>query len=180
MADLHCNLQRVTETIECPKSMIGRVIGKNGATIKALQAYTGASIHINQTMEPTQVMISGMPSNLSLAVSIVNDIMNGTFKGFALLRQVTSRSSDLSAAAGTVRLPPHASASGVGKEGPAAARLRARSLRPDATRSGKCLTPKRVTPETVRAVTCFFASVFFLRPAPAPRSPRVYHMSVCA
>ena len=115
MADLHCNLQRVTETIECPKSMIGRVIGKNGATIKALQSYTGASIQINQTVEPTQVMISGMLSSLSQAVSIVNDIMNGTFKGFALLRQVTSRSSNLSAT-GTVRLPPHASAPVVGKE----------------------------------------------------------------
>ena len=84
--------KRVTKTIECPKSMIGRVIGKNGETIKALQSYTGALIQIDQTIEPTQVTISGMQASLSLAVSMVNDIAKGTFKGFALLRQVTSSS----------------------------------------------------------------------------------------
>ena len=97
-----CNmtgLKRVTETVECPKSMVGRVIGKNGETIKALQSYTGALIQINQTIEPTQVTISGTQTSLSLAVSMVNDIVKGTFKGFALLRQVTSLS-------GGVRPPP--------------------------------------------------------------------------
>jgi len=82
--------RRATTTVECPKSMVGRVIGKNGETIKALQSYSGALIQIDQTVEPTKVTISGTPHSLSLAVSMVTDIVKGTFKGFALLRQVTS------------------------------------------------------------------------------------------
>lgn len=73
--------------------MVGRVIGKNGETIKALQTYTGALIQIDQTVEPTKVTISGTPHSLSLAVSMVTDIVKGTFKGFALLRQITNPSS---------------------------------------------------------------------------------------
>jgi rRNA processing protein Krr1/Pno1 len=83
-------LKRQTATVDCPKSMVGRVIGKNGETIKALQTYTGALIQIDQTVEPTKVTISGTPHSLSLAVSMVTDIVKGTFKGFALLRQITN------------------------------------------------------------------------------------------
>lgn len=83
-------MKRQTATVECPKSMVGRVIGKNGETIKSLQSYTGALIQIDQTVEPTKVTISGNAHSLSLAVSMVTDIVKGTFKGFALLRQVTT------------------------------------------------------------------------------------------
>jgi hypothetical protein len=79
--------------------MVGRVIGKSGETIKALQTYTGALIQIDQTVEPTKVTISGTPHSLSLAVSMVTDIVKGTFKGFALLRQITNPG-------GVVRAPP--------------------------------------------------------------------------
>mmetsp|Transcript_22193 Transcript_22193/g.37954 ORF Transcript_22193/g.37954 Transcript_22193/m.37954 type:complete len:454 (-) Transcript_22193:1711-3072(-) len=74
--------------VGCPRAMVGRVIGKNGETIKALQTYTGALIQIDQSTEPTRVTISGTPSSLTLAVSMVQDICQGTFKGFALLRQL--------------------------------------------------------------------------------------------
>jgi hypothetical protein len=37
-------LPKQTAVVECPKSMVGRVIGKGGETIKALQQYTGAMI----------------------------------------------------------------------------------------------------------------------------------------
>lgn len=84
------DLKRQTATVDCPKSMVGRVIGKNGETIKALQSYTGALIQIDQTVEPTKVTISGTPQSLNLAVSMVSDIVKGTFKGFALLRQLTA------------------------------------------------------------------------------------------
>lgn len=83
-------MKRQTATVDCPKSMVGRVIGKNGETIKALQTYTGALIQIDQTVEPTRVTISGTPHSLSLAVSMVTDIVKGTFKGFALLRQIAN------------------------------------------------------------------------------------------
>ena len=36
--------------------MVGRVIGKNGETIKALQTYTGALIQIDQTVGKYQVL----------------------------------------------------------------------------------------------------------------------------
>jgi rRNA processing protein Krr1/Pno1 len=81
-------MKRSTATVDCPKSMVGRVIGKNGETIKALQTYSGALIQIDQTCDPTKVTISGTPHSLNLAVSMVSDIVKGTFKGFALLRQL--------------------------------------------------------------------------------------------
>lgn len=69
--------------------MVGRVIGKNGETVKALQAFSGAQIQIDQTTDPTRVSITGAPYSLSLAVSMVTDIVRGSFKGFALLRQAS-------------------------------------------------------------------------------------------
>jgi hypothetical protein len=39
-----------------------------------------------------EVTISGTPHSLSLAVSMVTDIVKGTFKGFALLRQIANPS----------------------------------------------------------------------------------------
>ncbi|MEW5319618.1 MAG: hypothetical protein WDW38_010761 [Sanguina aurantia] len=70
--------------------MVGRIIGKNGETVKALQSFSGAQIQVDQSTEPCRVSISGPPYSLSLAVSMVQDIISGSFKGFALLRQ-TSR-----------------------------------------------------------------------------------------
>ncbi|KAG2489284.1 hypothetical protein HYH03_012304 [Edaphochlamys debaryana] len=81
--------RRQTAVVSCPKSMVGRVIGRNGETIKALQTYTGALIQIDQTCDPTKIAISGNPQSLNLALSMVHDIVRGTFKGFALLRQAS-------------------------------------------------------------------------------------------
>ena len=61
-----------------------------GETIKALQQYTGAMIQIDQSCEPTKVTVAGSAQSLQLAVSMVRDIVAGNFKGFALLRQLTS------------------------------------------------------------------------------------------
>ncbi|MEW5304911.1 MAG: hypothetical protein WDW36_007488 [Sanguina aurantia] len=76
--------------MDCARSMVGRIIGKNGETVKALQSFSGAQIQVDQSTEPCRVSISGPPYSLSLAVSMVQDIISGSFKGFALLRQ-TSR-----------------------------------------------------------------------------------------
>ena len=43
---------------------------------------------IDQSTDPTRVTIAGSPQSLQLAVSMVNDIVRGTFKGFAMLRQI--------------------------------------------------------------------------------------------
>lgn len=77
-------------TVNCPKAMVGRVIGKNGETIKALQNYSGAQIQIDQTTDPMKVTITGTQQSLNLAISMVTDIVNGNFKGFAMLRQHAS------------------------------------------------------------------------------------------
>ena len=61
--------------------MVGRVIGKGGETIKALQQYTGAIIQVDQSREPTRVTITGTTRALSLASSMVQDIVAGQFKG---------------------------------------------------------------------------------------------------
>ena len=87
-------MSRQMATVDCPKSMVGRVIGKSGETIRALQNYTGALIQIDQTVDPMKVTISGPPRSLELAVSMVTDIVTGTFKGFALLRQIATNPPD--------------------------------------------------------------------------------------
>jgi far upstream element-binding protein len=35
-----------TKTVECPKSVVGRVIGKGGETIKGLQKQFGTSVQV--------------------------------------------------------------------------------------------------------------------------------------
>ena len=83
-------MKKQMQTVSCPKSMVGRVIGKNGETIRALQNYSGALIQIDQSTDPMKVTISGTAESVRLAISMVTDIVNGTFKGFAMLRQVTN------------------------------------------------------------------------------------------
>lgn len=98
--------RRSTSELACPKAMVGRVIGKNGETIKALQTYTGALIQIDQSTEPTRVTVSGNVQSLSLAVSMITDICKGTFKGFALLRQLTQQQRGISSLGGPTAVQP--------------------------------------------------------------------------
>jgi predicted RNA-binding protein YlqC (UPF0109 family) len=58
-------------SIMCPKSMVGRVIGKGGETIKALQQYTSAMIQIDQSQDPTRVTIVGKRTSMETAASMV-------------------------------------------------------------------------------------------------------------
>ena len=59
-----------TQTIPCPKSMVGRVIGKGGETIKALQQFTGAMIQIDQSQDPTRVTVAGDNYSVKMASSM--------------------------------------------------------------------------------------------------------------
>lgn len=77
-----------TSVVNCPRAMVGRVIGRQGETIKALQVFTGASIQIDQSREPSAVTISGPPQATNLAQAMIQDIVSGSFKGFAMLRQM--------------------------------------------------------------------------------------------
>lgn len=59
--------------------MIGRVIGKGGDTIKALQHYTGAVIQIDQS-ETCTIAVAGSHDSVQLALKMISDIINGVFK----------------------------------------------------------------------------------------------------
>ena len=57
--------------------MVGRVIGKGGETIKALQKNFGANIQIDQSTEPMKVTVSGQPQAVDSAMGAVQEIING-------------------------------------------------------------------------------------------------------
>jgi far upstream element-binding protein len=55
-----------TITVQCPRGIVGRVIGKGGETIKGLQRKYHVSIQIDQGGDPMNVTITG-PKNTSEA-----------------------------------------------------------------------------------------------------------------
>ena len=65
------------QIVECPKDMVGRVIGRGGETIKGLQSQTGARIQIDQSVSPCLVTITGNPYCVDAASRAVVDVING-------------------------------------------------------------------------------------------------------
>ena len=65
------------QLVECPKEMVGRVIGRGGETIKGLQSQTGARIQIDQAASPCTVTITGDPYCVDAATRAVTDVING-------------------------------------------------------------------------------------------------------
>jgi hypothetical protein len=57
--------------------MVGRVIGKGGETIKALQKNFGCNIQIDQSIEPMKVTVAGQPTAVESAAVAVTEIING-------------------------------------------------------------------------------------------------------
>jgi hypothetical protein len=53
------------------RSRVGRVIGRAGDTIKSLQTYSGAAIQIDQSCDPTRVVLAGADGAVRLAASMV-------------------------------------------------------------------------------------------------------------
>ena len=76
--------------IICPRSLVGRVIGKGGTTVKGIQLFTGAVIEVDQRDEPARIIVIGQADAVNVAKSMLTDILDGKFKGFALLRQLVS------------------------------------------------------------------------------------------
>ena len=78
-----CNrndMQYTVETnqvIDCPKSVVGRVIGKQGETLKALERLYGARIEIHQTLDPTTITIAGQALAVDSAADAVRELING-------------------------------------------------------------------------------------------------------
>lgn len=75
--------------LECPRGLVGRLIGRNGTTVKGIQLFTGAVVEIVQLTDPAAITIIGPAlERVTLAENIVRDIIDSRFKGFALLRQL--------------------------------------------------------------------------------------------
>lgn len=66
--------------IECPPSVVGRIIGRGGETIRALQSASEAHITVNQDFppdQPRQVIIQGKPEAIERASLMVNELIHG-------------------------------------------------------------------------------------------------------
>lgn len=66
-----------THMMSAPKSVVGRIIGRAGETIKQLQRHTGATIQIDQSTDPCRITIAGQPPGPDNAKKMVEDIING-------------------------------------------------------------------------------------------------------
>lgn len=67
----------VTKLTECPKAMVGRVIGKGGEVIKLLQKQHNVNIQIDQSMDPCRVSVTGNNMYVVKAIEHIRDIING-------------------------------------------------------------------------------------------------------
>lgn len=70
----------VSQTVDCLPGIVGRVIGRGGETIKALQSASGANIVVDQNFPqgvPRKVKITGQPEAVDRAVNMVTELING-------------------------------------------------------------------------------------------------------
>jgi far upstream element-binding protein len=69
----------VTETMDCAKEFVGRIIGSGGNNIKEIQSRTGAKVQVKQEGlgpdEPRPVEISGTTVSVKEAVELINYVM---------------------------------------------------------------------------------------------------------
>ena len=69
-----------SKTVECPQSLVGKIIGRGGETIRALQTASGARISVNQDFPPDvprEVVITGKPESVERAELMVNELIHG-------------------------------------------------------------------------------------------------------
>jgi len=75
----------MTATVDCSKTLVGRVIGRGGETINDLQNKSGTRIQIDQQVadgQPCKITITGPPPNVQSAVAMVHEVMkNGPPRG---------------------------------------------------------------------------------------------------
>jgi len=70
----------ITQIVDCPQNVIGRVIGRGGETIRELQVKSGAKIQVDQQVldgQPRKVVVSGNPSAVAVGISLVHQVMEG-------------------------------------------------------------------------------------------------------
>mmetsp|Transcript_9777 Transcript_9777/g.27651 ORF Transcript_9777/g.27651 Transcript_9777/m.27651 type:complete len:416 (-) Transcript_9777:1065-2312(-) len=67
-----------TQILDCPRNVVGRVIGRGGETINDFQRRSGARIQIDQNVPegmPCKVTIEGNAQTVDMAVRLINDVM---------------------------------------------------------------------------------------------------------
>ena len=70
-----------TLTVDCPKSKVGCVIGKQGKTIKCIEKLTGTRVDVDQTRTPTLISVSSAEaSDADFAMTLVRDIISSSFR----------------------------------------------------------------------------------------------------
>ena len=70
----------VSVTMECPAAIVGRLIGRQGETIRAMQSQSGASITIDQNFPEgvnRVVTITGQSQSIEAAQKLVADCISG-------------------------------------------------------------------------------------------------------
>lgn len=69
-----------TQLVECPKSSIGRIIGKGGGTINQIQAKSQTKIHIEQNVpvgKPCRIHVTGEISAIQQAIKYLREVAGG-------------------------------------------------------------------------------------------------------
>lgn len=70
----------IQHTMEVPRSIVGRLIGKGGENIQMIQRRSGCRAHVDQSMPenmPCKMSIFGIPHNVNIAVALVKEIESG-------------------------------------------------------------------------------------------------------
>jgi far upstream element-binding protein len=74
------DVEEAQRIVECPPNLVGRIIGRGGETIRALQSASEAHITVNQDFPPEQnrqVVIQGSDQSIERAVLMVNELIHG-------------------------------------------------------------------------------------------------------
>lgn len=77
----------ITTTIECAPTLVGRLIGRQGETIKAMQAQSGAFIAIDQNFPDgvnRVVTVRGSAKSVDAAKVLIYDLMSGSASGLPI------------------------------------------------------------------------------------------------
>ena len=70
----------IHQVVDCPQGIVGRVIGRGGETIRALQQASNAHIVVDQNYpegQPRKVKVSGNREAVSTAVKMVTELIQG-------------------------------------------------------------------------------------------------------
>jgi far upstream element-binding protein len=77
---LALDAEETTQSMDCPAAVVGRIIGRGGETIRALQSASEAHITVNQDFpadQPRQIVVQGKPQACERALLMVSELIHG-------------------------------------------------------------------------------------------------------